>query len=247
MRMTYLHSLILHCCCPSHSQILLAWHARAALRSSQGRLFLLHFSKSITTPACTPACLPDLLCLCPLHSQMLHAWHAAAALRSSRGRLLLRHVSKAATTHLRTTLSAWRRAATTRRQLSRTAGLLLTRSRHAHHAAAFAAWRAVACCAVARATAAGQALKGHQQRQARSALADWRLAARVRRTHRATLLRHTARMGYAVLRETFLGWRTEVETAAARVEALRTCIRRKRIAFQQFKQWYWTRSAPMCR
>ncbi len=73
----------------------------------------------------------------------------------------------------------------------------------------------------------------------RVAFDAWRTAAKERRQRRTSIVRFMQRSNKATLRAAFAAWRSVAEETAAQTEELKRCLVRKRIAFKQFKQWYW--------
>ena len=79
---------------------------------------------------------------------------------------------------------------------------------------------------------------------------EWRTKLRVMREwlllsasiRRLVLLsgRLERRLSFLTLGRSFSSWREEVVRASSEREELRRCIKRKQVAFQQFKQWYWS-------
>lgn len=73
----------------------------------------------------------------------------------------------------------------------------------------------------------------------RVAFDAWRIATRERRQRRTAIVRFMQRSNKAMLVSAFAAWRGVAEEKAAATEELKRCLLRKRIAFRQFKQWYW--------
>jgi len=73
----------------------------------------------------------------------------------------------------------------------------------------------------------------------RVAFDAWRIAARERRQRRTAIVRFMQRSNKSTLVAAFAAWRGVAEEKAAATEELKRCLLRKRIAFRQFKQWYW--------
>ena len=73
----------------------------------------------------------------------------------------------------------------------------------------------------------------------RSAFDTWRSAAKERRQRRTALVRFMQRTNASRASAAFAVWRSVVAEKTAATEELRRCLLRKKIAFTQFKQWYW--------
>lgn len=78
-----------------------------------------------------------------------------------------------------------------------------------------------------------------QARQLPAILAGWRSVVCSRRLQRTGLAHMVVRRCMAVLRRMLAAWRAAVAEQRRRTDELRRCIKRKKVAFQLFKQWYW--------
>jgi hypothetical protein len=73
----------------------------------------------------------------------------------------------------------------------------------------------------------------------RVAFDAWRNATHERRQRRTAIVRFMQRSNKATLNAAFAAWRGVAAEKTAATEELKRCLLRKRIAFRQFKQWYW--------
>lgn len=74
---------------------------------------------------------------------------------------------------------------------------------------------------------------------ARRALEAWQDVVESRRARRAALMLFLQRTSITTTHQAFSAWREVVAQRTAARNELSRCIIRKRLAFQQFKQWYW--------
>lgn len=71
------------------------------------------------------------------------------------------------------------------------------------------------------------------------AFAAWRAAAAARKARRTALVRFMRRRNQNIASEIFAAWESVVAERKHAEEELKRCLIRKRMAFKQFKQWYW--------
>jgi hypothetical protein len=163
-------------------------------------------------------------------------------------RIAIRAVSALATKIMRKALAAW---ATGAREIRERTDAHRRRSELRHLRYSFASWRILSGTeAGARDGYAGASSDAHSiSLSVFSAKREWRTKSKVLRewreeaasTHRLVDLSQELedRLAFHTLVRTFASWRERVLQAAGEREELRRCIKRKQVAFSQFKAWYW--------
>ncbi len=166
----------------------------------------------------------------------------AGALRAARGRAAVAFASKSrgvldlAWAGLRAVTAQLRAARQRAQARGRAANVALLRS-------TFGAWQDHTDHARARVGAAAALAVSRSSTLLPRVLCAWAAAAaagrEARRVTTTALLQHSARCARAARAHAFLAWLGVVEARKAREDELRRCIKRKKLAFGLFKQWYW--------
>ncbi|KAL4528837.1 hypothetical protein Ndes2526B_g07064 [Nannochloris sp. 'desiccata'] len=150
-----------------------------------------------------------------------------------------RHAASAAAV-LRCAFSSWKNHADrmgTRRE--HVVDSMVERRAEKTQALLFTAWKYQSQLSARNAIVVLHRVERAATRACRFAFDAWRSAARERRQRRTAIVRFMQRSNKAMLGASFAAWRGVAEEKAAATEELRRCLLRKRIAFRQFKQWYW--------